>query len=64
MERREAGLKFWIIRGARQQYADASHLLALLRACGERPRYRPTAEQRDELAPPHSSPPRLRTGAS
>ena len=32
MERREAGLKFRIVRGCGQEYADASHTLGLLRA--------------------------------
>src|SRR5215510_2291019 len=39
---------------AGQQHADTAHPLALLRARRERPRGRRTAEQRDELAPPHS----------
>src|SRR5262249_3666557 len=40
-------------RRARMQEADYRHLL-LLRSCSQRPRRR-AAEQRDELAPPHSN---------
>ena len=36
------------------EHADAPHPLGLLRARRERPRRRRAAEQRDELAPPHS----------
>src|SRR5262249_27451502 len=49
-ECRHAGLKLWIVRGARHQHPDAPHSL-LLRACRERPRRCRAAEQRDELAP-------------
>ena len=37
-----------------REHADASHALALLRACRERPSRRRAAEQRDELAALHS----------
>ena len=37
MERREAGLKFRIVRGCGQEHADAPHALGLLRARRERP---------------------------
>ena len=50
-ERREAGLRFRIVRGDAHQHADAPHPLALLRTRRERPRRRRAAEQRDELAP-------------
>ena len=50
-ERRDAGLKFRIVRGCVQEHADAPHPLGLLRARRERPRSRRAAEQRDELAP-------------
>ena len=53
-ERRDAGLRFRIVRGAVHEHADAPHALALLRARRERPRGRRAAEQRDELAPLHS----------
>ena len=60
MERRDAGLKFRIVRGRGQEHADAPHALALLRARGERP---------NAAAPPRTprnsrrlmSAPRLRT---
>src|SRR5215831_14030494 len=52
-ERAEAGLKFPIVRSRGQENANEAHLLALLRAHRERPRGR-AADQRDELAPPHS----------
>jgi hypothetical protein len=56
MERREAGLKFRIVRGCGQEYADAPHPLGLLRPRSQRPRDRRAAEKRDELAPPHVPP--------
>src|SRR4051794_28650822 len=49
-ERRDPGLKLRIVRNCVQEYADAPHALALLRARRERPCYRRAAEQRDELA--------------
>src|SRR5215467_10773278 len=49
-----ASLILSIIRNGGHEYADAPHALALLRARRERPRCRCAAEQRDELAPPHS----------
>ena len=52
-ERPNAGLIFQVVRGCRQQHANAPHALALLRASHHRPGRR-AAEQRDELAPPHS----------
>src|SRR5262249_24430135 len=54
MERRDAGLSFRVVRARGHQHADAPHPLALLRARRERPRGCRTAEQRHELAPPHS----------
>ena len=44
-ERPEAGLKFRIIRGCGQKYADAPHPLGLLRARGKRPRSCRAAQQ-------------------
>src|SRR5262249_54279736 len=52
-KRREAGLPLFIIRGSVYEDANAPHPLGLLCACGKRPSHR-AAEQRDELAPPHS----------
>ena len=52
-ERADARLLFRIVCGGGQEYADAPHPLALLRACRERPRGCRAAEQRDELAPLH-----------
>ena len=50
-----AGLPFRIsCRQIAHQHADAPHPLALLRACRQRPCNCRHAEQRDELAPPHS----------
>ena len=53
MERREAGLKFRIVRGCGQEYADAPDALALLRARGERAKKRRcgcrAAEKGDEF---------------
>src|SRR4029077_17687045 len=49
-ERPDAGLKFRIVRGYGQEYADAPHRLRLLRARSQWPRRRRAAEQRDELA--------------
>ena len=55
MERRDASLKFRIVRGCGQEHADAAHPLGLLRARRERPRRRRAAEKGDELAPPDHS---------
>src|SRR5262245_8757008 len=53
-ERRDAGLAFRIVRGVRDEHADAPHPLALLCERRERPRCR-AADERDELAPSHHS---------
>src|SRR5262249_26231007 len=53
-ERSEACLPFRIVCGEGHEHADATHPLALLRTCRERPRPRRTAEQRYELAAFHS----------
>jgi hypothetical protein len=53
MKRREEGLESLIVRGGRQEHADAPNLLALLRARRERPRCRCTANKRDEITTPH-----------
>src|SRR5262249_28795424 len=55
VERPEIGLIIDIVCGCGKQYADAPHLLRLLRACRERPCRRRVAEQRDELAAFHHS---------
>jgi hypothetical protein len=47
----DAGLKFRIIGGCRQQHTDAPHPL-LLRACRERPCHR-AAEEGDKRASSH-----------
>jgi hypothetical protein len=47
MERRDAGLKYRIVRGGGQEDADAPHPLGLLRARGKRPRRRRAAEEGD-----------------
>src|SRR5262249_187745 len=52
-ESADAGLKFWIVGGRGQQYADASNAAGLLRPRCQRPGSR-AAEKRDELASPHS----------
>src|SRR5262249_27953688 len=52
-ERGNAGLPLRIVLGERDPHADPSHPLWLLRTRRERP-CRSAAEQRDELATPHS----------
>src|SRR5262245_41962713 len=52
-ECRHAGLKLWIVRGARHQHPDAPHSL-LLRARRERPR-RSAANHLDEVTPSHAA---------
>src|SRR5262249_21838637 len=47
-------LRFRIALTDVREHAEASHLSALLRAHFEGPRCHRAAEQRDELAPPHS----------
>ena len=59
-ERRDAGLRFRIVRSRVHQHADAPHPLGLLRARRQRPRRRRAAEQRDELAAPIIRSPRRR----
>ena len=51
MERCNAGLSFWIVRGCVHKHADPPHAFGLLRACRKRPSGRGTAQERDELAP-------------
>ena len=51
----DPGLKFRIVRGCRQQHADAPHALALLRMRSERPRCRAT-QKTEKLPPPHVGP--------
>src|SRR5262249_28524559 len=50
-----AELSFGIVLGVEHQHADPPHVLGLLRARHERPRYRCAADKRDELAAPHYS---------
>jgi len=45
--------------GIRRQHPDAPNPLRLLRARGQRPCRRRTADKRDELAPPHTALPDL-----
>jgi len=52
-ERRDAGLKFRIIRGRTEEHADPPHADGLLRERGVWPRCHRTAENCDELAPSH-----------
>src|SRR5262249_60550321 len=52
-ERPDTGLPDRIVGGSRHQHADPPHSLRLLRPCCKRP-CRRAAEQRDELAAPHS----------
>src|SRR5262249_15490212 len=52
LERGEAGLTIWIVRGRVHEHADSPLTSSLLRARSERPRRR-AAEQRDELASLH-----------
>ena len=56
MERREAGLKFRIVRGSGQEHADAPHALGLLRARGKRPRRRRTTQNAEKFPSPHVRP--------
>jgi hypothetical protein len=53
LKRRDASLTVWTVLGEARQHTDPPYPLALLRACDERPSRR-TAEQRDEIAAPHS----------
>src|SRR5262249_15392623 len=53
-ECREAGFCLRIVLGEAQQHANPPHSVALLRARRERPRDCRAADERDELAPPHS----------
>src|SRR5262249_61460681 len=59
-ECRHVGMWSRIVLGKAHQHADAPHELALLRVRCDRPRSHPT-NQCNELARPHSSPPRLRS---
>ena len=52
-ERREAGLSFRIVRGPIREHADAPDAVYLLRARGDRPRYRRAAKEGEELAAFH-----------
>src|SRR5262245_28707886 len=53
-ERGHARLCLRVTGGKAHQHADPPHLLRLLRPGRDRPCGRRAAEQRDELAPPHS----------
>src|SRR5262245_31749937 len=50
-ESAKPSLKVCVVRGCRQQYANAAHPLALLCSRCERPRSRRAAEECDEIAP-------------
>src|SRR5262249_18752220 len=54
LQRYRTDQTLWVTLGKWHQHADTAHTLALLRARRDRPRYRRPAEQRDEVAPPHS----------
>src|SRR5262249_44899511 len=53
-KRGNQGLLIGITLISSHQHADAPHLIRLLRACRKWPSSGRAAEQRDELAPPHS----------
>ena len=55
-ERRDAGLRFRIVRGRGHEHADAPHPLGLLRARRERPRSRRATENTEKFPPPHVRP--------
>src|SRR6516225_3143494 len=52
-ERYDARLTFRLVSAVVHQHADAAHSAGLLRASAERP-CRCTAQERNELSPPHS----------
>src|SRR4029453_3621916 len=56
VERRDPGLSFRVVLGIRHQHADAPHPVGLLRARGQWPSGRGTAENDEELASPHLPP--------
>jgi hypothetical protein len=53
-ERSGAELSFGIVLGVEHQHADPPHPIGLLCVRRQRPRSRRAAEERDELAAPHS----------
>jgi hypothetical protein len=55
LERCDAGVTFWIVRGRVHEHTDPPHLLGLLRARGERPRRR-TTENTEKRPSPHVRP--------
>ena len=59
-ERREADLKFRIVRGLVHEHSDAPHAVALLRTRDERPRGCRAAESTKKFAPFHCLPTRDR----
>src|SRR5215471_14988917 len=55
VERRKSVLAFWVVRSPVHEHANPPQTFRLLRARRERPRNRcAAAEQRDEVASPHS----------
>jgi hypothetical protein len=52
-----AGLSFRIVRGQMHEHADAPHTLGLLRGRRKRPRRRRAADQCNDLAASHGTPP-------
>src|SRR5262249_50684297 len=54
LENLDTGLPFRVVRSKGHQHADTPHSAASLCAHPNRPRGRPAAEQRNELAAPHS----------
>ena len=55
-KRPDPSLKLRIVRGCVQEYADAPHALALLRARRERPRRRCTTQNTKKFASSHARP--------
>jgi hypothetical protein len=64
MKCRDADLKFYIVRGCGQEHTDKAHPLPLLRARGERPDSRRTAQSTEKFPPPHSLRPKSQDKAS
>jgi hypothetical protein len=56
-KRRNAGLRFGVVRINSHEHADAPNPRALLRVRGERPGNGNAAKKCDKVAPPHMPPP-------
>jgi hypothetical protein len=59
LERRDASLTQWIVRGRVHQHANVAHSISLLRARCKRPSSRRAADKRNEIASPHRLPLKL-----